>query len=109
MKLWSILAEILHGINDLGAVLYFVKNNEGLFRQNLLTAREHQILQNSVYIFRSFKKLLVFFVFIKVEISGVFVVAFAKFFQNLGFADLTHTFQNQRFAIGRILPIEELL
>ena len=35
--LWSILAEILHGIDDLGAVLHLVKNDERLFGQNLLS------------------------------------------------------------------------
>ena len=94
MILRRILTEILHGIDDLRAILYFVKNNKGLFWQNLLTTCQHQILQNPVYIFRGFKKLLVLFVFIKVEISSVFVVAFAEFFQNPGLADLAHTFQN---------------
>ena len=67
MILRCILVKILHRIDDLRAVLYLVKNNEGLFWHNLLTTCQYEILQNPVYIFCGFKELLVFFVFIKVE------------------------------------------
>ena len=40
----SILAKILHGVDHLGAILHLVKNDERLFRYNLLTAGQHQIL-----------------------------------------------------------------
>ena len=41
MILWGVLAEVFHGIDDLGAVLHLVKNNECLFRRNFLPAGQH--------------------------------------------------------------------
>ena len=90
MVLRCVLTEILHGVDDLRAVLHLVKDDKGLFRRNLLTAGQHQVLQNAIYIFRSLKELLVFFVFIKVKIGGIFIIASAEFFQNPGLAHLTH-------------------
>ena len=106
--LWSVLAEILHGVNDLWAILHLVKNNERLFRHNLLAAGQHQVLQDAVNVLGGLEELLVFLVFIKVEISGIFIVTLAELFQNPGFTHLTHTFQNQRFTVGRILPVQQL-
>ena len=44
MVLRCVLAEIFHGVNNLGAVLHLIKDNKGLFRQDFLTAGKHQIL-----------------------------------------------------------------
>ena len=96
----GVLAEVFHGIDDLGAVLHLVKNDERLFGQNLIAAGQHQILQNPIHILGSFKELFIFFVFIKVEISGIFILASAELFQNPSLSHLTHTFQDQRLAVG---------
>ena len=92
MILRRILAEILHGVDDLGAVLYLIEDDECLFRYNLLTAGQHQILQNPIYILGGFKELLIFLIFIKVKIGGIFIIASAKFFKNPGLAHLAHAF-----------------
>ncbi len=42
--LGSILTEILHGVDNLGAVLYLIKDNERLFRHNFLATGQHEIL-----------------------------------------------------------------
>ena len=109
MILRRIFAEVLHGIDDLGAILYLVKNNERLFGHDLLAACQHQVLQDAVNILGSLKELLIFFVFIKVEIGGIFIVTLAKLFQNPGLAHLTHALQNQGLAIGGVLPVQQLL
>ena len=44
MILRSILAEILHGVDDFRAVLHLVKDDEGLFWHDLLTTCQHQVL-----------------------------------------------------------------
>ena len=44
MILRSVLAEILHGVDNLRAVLHLVKDDEGLFWQYLLTACQHKVL-----------------------------------------------------------------
>ena len=69
MILRGILTKIFHGVDDLRAVLHLIKDDEGLFRHYLLTACQHQILQDTVNIFCSFKELLIFLVLVKVEIS----------------------------------------
>ena len=106
---WCVLAEIFHGVNNFGAVLHLIKDNESLFRYYLLTACQHQILQNTVNIFCSFKELLVFFVLVKVEIGGIFIIASAELLQNPSLTHLAHTLQNQGLAIGRILPGQQLI
>lgn len=88
MILWGVLAEILHGIDDLGAVLHLVKDDQGLFRNDFLPTGQHQILQDAVNILGGFKELLVFLVFVKVKIGGIFIVAPAEFFQYPGFPHL---------------------
>ena len=105
MILRSVLAEIFHRIDDLGTILHLVKNDEGLFRHDFLTAGQHQVLQDAVNVFGGFKELLVFLVFIKVEICGIFIVMLAELFQNPSLAHLTDTFQNQGLSVGRILPV----
>lgn len=60
--------------------------------QDLLTAGEHEILQDSVYILCRFKKLSVLLMLIKIEVGGVFIILTAKFFQNPGFAYLPDAF-----------------
>ncbi len=91
MILGRVLTEILHGVDDLRAVLHLIKDNESLFRQDFLTTGQHQILQNAVNIFGSFEKLSVFLVFIKVKISSIFIISPAELFQNPGFTHLAHT------------------
>lgn len=108
MILWGVLAEILHGIDDLGAVLHLVKDDQGLFRNDFLPTGQHQILQDAVNILGGFKELLVFLVFVKVKIGGIFIVAPAEFFQYPGFPHLAHPLQYQGFAVGRILPVQQL-
>ena len=66
---------MLHGIDDLETILHLVKNDEGLFWHDLLTAGQHQILQDAVNILGGFEELLVFLVFIKVEIGGILLYA----------------------------------
>ena len=109
MILRRVFAKILHGVDDLGAVLHFVKDDQGLFGQDLLPAGEHQILQDSVCVLGSFKKLLVFLVFIKVEIGGVFVVTAPEFLQHPRFAHLPHALEDQRFAVGGVFSFEKIL
>ena len=78
MILRRILAEVFHGVDDLGAVLHLIKDDQRLFRHDLLTAGQHQVLQKAVNVFDRFKELLVFLIFIKVGIGSVFVIAPAK-------------------------------
>ena len=58
MILWCILAEAFYGVDDLGAILYLVKDDQRLFRQDLLAAGQHQVLQKTVNVFGCFKELL---------------------------------------------------
>ena len=76
----SVLTEILHGVDDLGAVLHLIKDDESLFGQDFLTTGQHQILQDTINVFGGFEKLFVFLVFIKVEICGIFIVVLAELF-----------------------------
>ena len=46
---------ILLGVDHLGAVLHFGEEDEGLLRQDFLTACQHQILQEAVYILGGLK------------------------------------------------------
>ena len=91
MILGGILAEVFHGIDDLGAVLHLVKNDQGLFRNDFLTTGQHQILQDAVNIPGGFKELLVFLIFVKVKIGSIFIITSTKFFENPSLAHLTHT------------------
>jgi len=50
----------------------------------------------------SIKKLLIFFIFIKVKISYIFIVTVAKFFQNQGLAHLRYTLQKKRLAVREV-------
>ena len=86
-----VLAEILHRVDDLRAVLHLIENDEGLFWQDLLAAGQHQILQDAVNILRGFEELLVLLVLVKVEVGGILIVASAEFLQNPGLAHLPHT------------------
>lgn len=95
-------------VDDLRTVLHLIKNNKGLFRYNLLTTCQHQILQNTINIFGSLEELFVFLIFIKVKICNIFIVTFTELFQNPSLAYLTHTFQDQGLAIGGILPVQQL-
>ena len=104
----GILAEVFHGVDDLGAILHLVKNVQGLFWQDFLPAGQHQILQDTVNVLGGFKELLVFLVFVKVKIGGIFIIASAEFFQYPGFPHLAHPLQYQGLAVGRILPIQQL-
>ena len=74
-----------------------------------MTLRQPCTSSKTTRVFCGFKKLFVLFVFIKVEISSVFAAAFSKFFQNPSLTHLAHAFQNQRLAIGRILPAQQFL
>ena len=107
MILRRVLTEILHGIDDLRAVLHLIKDNKRFFRQDFLTACQHQILQDTVNILCCLEELLVFLVFIKVEISRIFIITSAKLLQNPCFPHLTHAFQNQGLAVGGILPVQQ--
>ena len=109
MILGSVLTKILQRVNDLRAILHFIKDDKSLFLHNLLPTCQHQILQDTVNIFGSLEELLVFFVFIKVKISSIFIITFAELFKNPRLSYLTHTFKNQRFAVGRILPFQQLV
>ena len=91
MILRSVLAEILHGVDNLRAVLHLVKNDKCLFRDNLLPTGQHQILQDAVNILGGFKELFIFFVFVKVKIGSIFIITSAEFFENPCLAHLTHT------------------
>lgn len=51
----------------------------GVFRQDFLATGQHEILQDMLHIFCYFKKIFVLFIFIKVEISGIFIILSAKF------------------------------
>ena len=104
MILGGVLTEVLQGINDIRTVLHFIKNDQSLFRRNLLTAGQHQILQNTADVFSGLKELPEFFMFIKVKICHVLIATSPEFLQDPGFADLTHPLQNKGLAIGRILP-----
>ena len=108
MILGGVLAEVFHGVDDLGAVLHLVKNNQGLFRNDFLPAGQHQILQDAVNILGCFKELLVFLVFIKVEVGSIFIVAPAELFQYPGLPHLANALQNQGLAVWRILPVQQL-
>ena len=105
MILRRIFTKVFHRINNFRAILYLVKNNKRFFRHYFLTTRQHQILQNSIYIFCGFKELFIFFIFIKVKICSILIILSAKLFQDPGLSHLTHPFQNQRFAIGRVFPV----
>ena len=109
MILGGILAEVFHGIDDLGAVLHLVKNDQGLFRNDFLPTGQHQILQDAVNILGGFKKLLVLLVFVEVKIGCIFIVAPTKLFQYPGFPHLAHPLQYQGLAVWRILPVQQLL
>ena len=67
MVLRSVLAEILHGVDDLRTILHFIKDNKRFFGQNLLTAGQYQVLQDTADIFCSLEELFVFLIFIKVK------------------------------------------
>lgn len=58
---------------------------------------------------RCFEELPVFFVFIKVEIGGVFIITLAEFLEDPGLADLSDPFENQWFAIWGLLPFQKFL
>ena len=75
-----ILAEIFHRVDDLGAVLYLVEDDESLFRHDLLTTGQHQILYNPIHILCSLKELLIFLIFIEVKVGCIFIITSAKFF-----------------------------
>ena len=107
MILWCILAEAFYSVDDLGAVLYLVKDDRRLFRHDLLAAGQHQVLQKAVNVFGCFKELLVFLVFIKVEIGSIFVISPAKLLQDPRFADLSHPLEYQRLTIGRVFPFQQ--
>ena len=74
-----VLAKIFHGVDDLGAVLHLVKNDQRLFRVDRLPAGQHQVLQNAVHVLRRLEKLLIFLLLIEVKIGDVFIVPPAKF------------------------------
>ena len=80
MELRGILAEILHRIDNFGAVLNLVEDNKSLFWFNFLAASHHQILQDTIDILGGFKELFIFFVLIKVKVSGIFIIASAELF-----------------------------
>ena len=109
MILRRIFAEILHGVDHLRAILNLIENDKRLFRHDLLTACQHQVLQNPVNILRGFKELLILLIFVEVKISGILIVTPAKLLQNPGFTHLTNAFKNQWFPIRRILPVQQLL
>lgn len=109
MILRRILTEIFHGVNHFGAVLHLFKNDKSLFGQELLTACQHQILQNPIRILRGFKKLFVFFVLIEVEVGCIFIIASAKLFENPCLACLAYSFQDQRLTVGRVLPLDKFI
>ena len=88
------MKKVFHRINNLRTVLHLIKDDEGLFRHYLLTACQHQILQDTVNIFCSFKELLIFLVLVKVEIGGIFIIVSAELFQNPSLTHLTYAFHN---------------
>ena len=52
------------------------------------------------------KELFIFFIFIKVKICRILIIASSKLLQNPCLSHLSYTFQNQRFTIGRVLPLQ---
>ena len=108
MRIVSMILCMLQGINDIRTVLRFIKNDQSLFRRNLLTAGHHQILQNAADIFCGLKELPEFFMFFKVKICHILIAAAPELLQDPGFADLTHPLQNKGLATGRILPFYKL-
>ena len=90
MILRRVLTKILHGIDDLRAVLHLIKDDQGLFRHNPLTAGQHQVLQNAVHVLGRLKKLFVLLIFVKVKINRVFIITSAELLQNPGLSHLTH-------------------
>ena len=102
-----ILAEIFHGVDDLRAVLYFVKNDECLFRCDLLSAGQHQVLQKPVNVLGRFKELLILLVFIKVKVGCIIIITSAEFLENPRFAHLPHSFEDQRLAVRRVFPFQQ--
>ncbi len=108
MKFRRILTKIFHGIDDPGTILHLVKNDQRPFRHHLLSARHHEVLQNAFYIHCRFKKLPIFLIFIKVEISRIFIILPAKFLQKPGLAHLPDPFHDQGLAIWRFFPFQQL-
>lgn len=92
MVLRCILAKVLQGIDDLRAVLHFVKNNERFLRKDLLAAGHHQILKDPINILRCIEERFVFFVLLEVEIGRILVIKPAELSQRPGLADLSNTF-----------------
>lgn len=74
-----------------------------------MTAGWHQVLQEAGNIPGGFEELLVFLVFLKIEICDIFIAALTGLFQKPGLAHLTHALQDQGFAIRGVLPVRQLL
>jgi hypothetical protein len=76
------------------AIDTLIEDNQGFFRHDFLTACQHKVLQNPVHILGCFKKLLIFFIFIKVKVSCIFITASAELFQNPSLTHLTYALQD---------------
>ena len=67
------------------------------------------VVQNAIHIFGGLKELPVLLVLIEVEVGSVFIISFAKLFQEPGLAHLTNTLEDQWLAVGGVLPRYQLI
>ena len=96
--------EVLQRIEHLRRILYLIKDQQRLARQDLLPTRHRQIRHDAMHILRRPEELPVFRILIKVEIRRILIVAPPQFLEQPRLADLTDPLQDQRLPIGRLLP-----
>lgn len=73
------LVRVLQRIEHLRRILYLIKDQKRLVRQDLLSASHRQIWHDAVHILRRPEELPVFRILIKVEIRRILIVAPPQF------------------------------
>ncbi len=99
-----ILMEILQCIQYVGSILDFIKNNEGGPFGNGEPYNELKIIQNPGNIFGRCEELQVFRMFVKIKIGDLFILSTTKLFKQPGLPYLPNPLENERLAIGGLLP-----
>ena len=95
--------EIFKRGNRFGTGLNFIENNQRVFGKDLLALIQRKLLYDCLrrHLLEEVMQSLVLF---KVAINAVGIFLPREIVDNIGFADLSRTLQNQRFSVGTALP-----
>ena len=109
MMLRGHLVEIFKGIKSFGAFLDFIEENEGAARGDFMTDDESELLEEAGGVLSLGEEILKLGLEVEINISDVIIIIGGELFDDVSFADLTSTFQNEGLAVFASFPGEEVL